>query len=986
MKKSLAVILCILMLVSVLPINSWAINSPNIETSPFEKILGVYDGSYTATQGITGLSLSIYRTEDLLNDNILLQKYADVASSCEVSSEENAEKSFTVEDVKSIIFQHSEEYIALFNFFPMVDKETGIGPNPDLEEGLYTMTIGYDESTEKYEFIGSQWIQHDTYAFADLKNITLVDDTLSGDVYGEYASWFWTEYGDVGDVSVCSGKGHSGYRIDFENESVSLGVNEKQQIKAVVKNNQGILASDKVNIKWFSNDENIAKINGENWDDTNLEYALGTIVGISEGVTEVYAELDNNRLATCTVVVSQNNTIAPLEIDTTYELISQIISSKDENVTTYKFAPHYKITATIKNPDVNAVTGVTVKLILPSNATIYGEYNIEKNALQIRSGGEISFTWEIVTEGDYCDTTEVQYWISAESDQSVEIFGRKTIFVEPFVGQDNRIDFNSDVWDFINTQYYYDKGHFINTEYYNSLINVVGNIERERIDAYLNSEWQGSCYGMSTIAALMKLGHLDPEDYKNASNVLKNLPAPKESDEIYSLITYYHMTQTLDAYYAALNANLRLDESDRLIELVNSVEKVKIGETPVLLSIWFMNKDYDIYSIENDYFSGHAILAYDVEYGNYNVKSIVDGSISAYDKRVLIYDPNNNEEPIFLYINSDFTKWIVDGYCQNRVSEDGLYWYKGEGYFSFVDEVDVLDSINIEDSIDNYYSKLVANINTELRIFSYKEDGTGEEFVVCGINIFEMLNDDVIAYVDSLCGEGTSSAFGYLFSEDVVELNIVPETGNSAIDLTYTFDGVSYIVQTQTGKQVFLSENKNVSVECNGAYSLTAMYDEGEYSSDWYYYCIEGICDGTISISQNEQGYTIISGDDLENVNLTVKSENNTLSKSFTTDKNSVMITNQGNTVAILLDSDSNGTYETDLNEYLKTQESETDKEHADKNNNYTEDNSPAKENNIALFDTLKNMTNETLIIAGASIAGVILLVIICVIVKKKRF
>ncbi len=961
-KRIISSLLIVVMLLAQASIVAFAITDN--QRQKIEDILGVYDGSYTATQGITGLTLSVYKTQELLGDNGLLQKYADVANSCGVSSSGGTNTSFTAEDIKSIVSQHADEYIALFNFFPMVDKN-GVGPNPDVEEGLYTMTVTYNESSGKYDFVGSRWIQHDTYVFADLKNVVLNDDVLSGDVYGEYASFFWTEYGDLGDVSVCSGKGHSGYRIDFENSSASLGINEKQKIKAVVKNNEGTPATDAVNIRWFSNNESIAKITGENWRDSNPDYATGTIVGVSEGVTEVYAELDNNRIATCTVVVSNTGTIAPVEIETSYELISQIISSTEGNITTYEFAPTYEITATIKNPDTNKINNVAVKLNLPDSASLYGEGELSSVVDELDSNETITLTWNIIVEADYYNTTDIQYSVSSESDQTAEIFEYKTIFVEPFVGKDNRIKYDVDVWNFINSSTYYDNGYFVNSEYYNSLINAVGNIEKERIDEYLKSNWGGSCYGMAVISALTKLSHLTPNDYDNAASVLKDLPAPKDSDEIYSLITYYHMTQKLDAYYAALNENLSLDETQRLIALVNAVEKVKIGGTPVLLSIWYMNKDYDIYSIETDYFSGHAILAYDVEYGNYSMKSSVDGTTASYDKRVLIYDPNDNQNPIYLYINSDFSNWLVNGYCQNRTKSDGLYWFKGEGYFSFVDDADVMDSINVEDSITNYYSRLITNANTQLKIKVQNEDGSFDEFDAQGINLSNILDNKIYAYVDGLTGDGVSTGFGYILPEEAEELYIVPDSGAEALDLSYQYSGVLYSIKTQSGENVSFSESNSVEMECNGEYTLTATYDNGKYSTSWYYYSISGTTDGEIGLSQDSDGYTIISGDTLTGVKLTVKGASGEVVRSIDTTEDSLLIKDDNGTIVLYADVDNNGTFETNLDKVDDSDDSATQDDE--------------QTNKIGEF------LNKYIVFVCVGVVFVVLAIIVIIVVVKKR-
>jgi len=963
-RRIIAVILVSLLLLTQFSTMAFALT--DTQKQNIENILGVYDGSYTATQGITGLTLSIYKTNDLLNDDVLLKKYADVASSCGVSASNGGTKVFTVEDIKFVISQHTDDYIALFNFFPMVDED-GVGPNPNVEEGLYTMTVSYNESTGKFDFIGSQWIQHDTYVFADLKNVVLTDDVLSGDVYGEYASFFWTEYGDLGDVSVCSGKGHSGYRIDFENESASLGINEKQKIRAVVKNNEGLPATDAANIKWFSNNESIAKISGENWGDSSFQYATGTIVGVSEGTTEVYAELENKRVATCTVVVSKNGTIAPLEIITSYELISQIISTTEGNITTYTFSPNYKVSAIIKNPDTNQVDNVIVKLNLPDTAALYGDGSLEQTIQSLSSNEDRTITWNIVVEGDPYRTTSIEYTVSAESDQTAEIVEYKTIFVDPFVGSDNRIKYDTDVWNFINSSSYYDAGYFINTEYYNSLINAIGNVERERIESYLQSNWGGSCYGMAVISALTKLEHLTPNNYHSAASNLKDLPAPKDSDEVYSLITYYHMTQKLDAYYTALNNNLALDESQRLIALINAVEKVKIGEAPVVLSIWYMNKDYDIHSIETDYFNGHAILAYDVEYGNYNIKSLVNGTSATYDKRILIYDPNNNQTPIYMYINSDCSEWIVDGYCQNKTKEDGLYWYKGEGYFSFIDDAEIMDSINVEDSISNYYSRLVANANTQLKVKIQNDDGSVDEYSVHGVNINNFADDNIIPYVEGLTGDGLASGFGYFFNDEADTIIITPDSGDYSFDFDYYLSGTSYSVKTEHGEEISFTDNDSVEMECDGDYVITAIYDENNYSTSWYYYSISGNTEGTIGVSQNESGYTIVSGDNLNGLKLTVKGNFGEIVREINTDENSVLIKEDDGVVVLYADIDNNGSFETNLDKLNDTDDS---------GDSSTDD----EETNIVI-----GFIKDNMLYIGIGVLIVVMVVVVVVAVAKKK-
>ena len=952
LKRGVYFVLIILILLTNLHIDAAALTDKQIES--LERILGVYEGRYTAPQGLTGLTLSIYRTKDLISDDVQLQKFADIATSCRASAEEDTVEPITIDDIRTIVSKHTDDYIAIFNYYPLVNAETGVGPNPDVEEGLYTMTVSYNESSGKYSFTGSEWIQHDTYVFADLVNISLSDDVLLGDVYGEYASLLWTEYGDIGDVSVSSGKSQAGYRIELGTKAMSFGVNEKQQIFAVVRDGAGVPSEQSAAIRWFSNDADIAQISGEDWGGAGCDFAVGTIIGVSEGITEVYAELENNRVASCKVVVSQNGTMAPLEIETSYELVSQIISSKEGEITTYKFAPNYNITATIKNPDVHLASDVIISIILPDRAAIYGDYRTSLDNIEIDAGDSVTVSWSILTEGDYNSITNVQYAISAESDRCAEIKEYKTIFVEPFVGQDNRIKYDKDVWNFINSDAYFNKGHFISSEYYDYLINSVSNVEREHIDDYLNCDWNGSCYGMSAISCLSKLGHINPKDYYSDAEVLKDLPSPDSSDDIYSLITYYHMTQKSEAYYAEILKNYSMDESQKLIELVNAVEKVKIGGTPVVIGISFMEEDFDLHSIKDDYFTGHAILAYDVEYGKHSVNSIVDGKKYEYDKKIKIYDPNDNKTPIYMHINSDYSAWIVDGYCQSRTKNDGLYWYKGEGNFTFLSDANNLDPINIRDSRANYVSRIIANENTRLRIKLKDDGGESGEFRVHGINILDNTNTDVIAYSEAMNGEGYSSSFGYMIDNDFNEIIVFPEDEASGIDVEYCFDGVSLAAECESSQSVAFSEDRAITLECSGEYSLSATYNETGNASSWFNYNVQGDSSGAVRLFQDDEGYTVISGDDLGDINISVQNSSGVQSRKLSTDEKKVRISGD-NALVFLIDADNNGTFETNIDRINITEIYKTD---------------------IAI-------SSISIVIASAAITLIILLVLVIVIIKR---
>ncbi len=302
-------LISVLLVLLILSANLVVLASPltDVQKNKMEELLGVYDGYYTATQGLTGLTLSVYRTQDLLNDTELLSHYADTANSYYSSYGDSSNK-YSADFVKDIVSRHPDEYIAIFNFFPMVD-ENGNLPNPNVEEGLYTMTISYSEELGTYHFTGHEWIQHLSYVFVDLENVTLSDDSLSGQVFGSiYAGAPKT---NVGNVLVSKNRGFDGYRIVLDANELSVNADSEAEIKAFVKDARGNTATNNVNIKWGSKDEDIVKVTGENWGDSGYEYAKASISAEAVGTTEIYAELDNKRIAICTVTVT-GGAVAPV--------------------------------------------------------------------------------------------------------------------------------------------------------------------------------------------------------------------------------------------------------------------------------------------------------------------------------------------------------------------------------------------------------------------------------------------------------------------------------------------------------------------------------------------------------------------------------------------------------------------------------------------------------------------------------------------------
>jgi len=141
-------ILCLMLMLSV--ISCLLCFSVNAESST--SIAGIYEGTYTAPQGLTGVTLYI---------------------------EKDGNKN-----------------TAIFEFYP-----TEGGP-ADVESGSFNMSI--KKNADIYELKAGSWISKaPTYITLDIKNCTIENGILNGEIYGYRSSFFGIkmDYGYLGEIN-----------------------------------------------------------------------------------------------------------------------------------------------------------------------------------------------------------------------------------------------------------------------------------------------------------------------------------------------------------------------------------------------------------------------------------------------------------------------------------------------------------------------------------------------------------------------------------------------------------------------------------------------------------------------------------------------------------------------------------------------------------------------------------------------------------------
>lgn len=177
------------------------LSSISFRKTDFELITGDYIGVYTAQQGLTNIMLGIHFADDLLENKTKLEEIAGkatFASTTYVGDESITKKEFTWKDIYDAVSQYKGKYIAIFYYYENIE-------NTGVETGIYICTAKYDGDAQTYSFTGVEWLQHDTYDFADIKNAAMNGDYLVGDIWGQASSggiWWGTTYQEVGNVIV----------------------------------------------------------------------------------------------------------------------------------------------------------------------------------------------------------------------------------------------------------------------------------------------------------------------------------------------------------------------------------------------------------------------------------------------------------------------------------------------------------------------------------------------------------------------------------------------------------------------------------------------------------------------------------------------------------------------------------------------------------------------------------------------------------------
>lgn len=462
--------------------------------------------------------------------------------------------------------------------------------------------------------------------------------------------------------------------------------------------------------------------------------------------------------------------------------------------------------------------------------------------------------------------------------------------------QKSQFTWGTDNWNFNNSApKYFPKSTYkdhISDDYLNVFKNNLTNSEYFLIfesdtSWNINSKWSGSCYGMSSLTLLAKEGLLPFGSFQAGATKLTDLASPVNNKDVSSLITYYQLLQVKEV----------ITQQYRTVPYRSHEENIK-----AIISALDENTTC-IVGFKKDGWGGHAVLAYGYEYGSWTFDGVT------YDGCIKICDPNSStayNKEANIYFNTNSYNWAIPRYSYvpitsatgakfNYVGADVNHINLG-GYLS--------GSAN--NTIENYVARIDANAISDNRTVS-KVMGNEGVYMNHAAAPGEIVED----YSYFMGGESQGTA-GYNLYDAESAYKVVQDTPVK-LDLSIDYEDCFMTASSMAGTSVIFDNEGFVEVKGDSSDFKLSITSDKDHPTSWFTISAEGTGASSASLKLAEDGY-ILSSDSLKDVSLKALNKDSVATVSFSTDLPSVYIYEiNESTIGIKVDSDNNGTYETEL-------------------------------------------------------------------------
>lgn len=481
-------------------------------------------------------------------------------------------------------------------------------------------------------------------------------------------------------------------------------------------------------------------------------------------------------------------------------------------------------------------------------------------------------------------------------------------------GQDN--------WSFNNSSSYFEN-YDVNSTVFNlmkqdfGLSNSQAYELKQAIEEGNYYGFGGSCFGMTVSEIMAKQGDISLSRYGGNDNINKN----SNTSNMTSVINFIQNLQSVSRCSQVLRQVPFMSGGYSQYDFIDKAESVLTNEAifvKIAYGIKYLNKNTGEYSSAGY----HAVLGYGIEDCNYY--SPVTGK--SYDKKILVADPNYlSQNQLYddscIYYRSSDHSWICPYWNTSGSSYAYLcYWNSSSGtstntgfiknimkYTSLVDTVDLMADY----SVSHYIAGLkVENISGNLTAVDQIENTGNPNLEYAGpagsgIAQYNIEMDDSYNVKE---GEEFYALWNPTANYSVSYTK--PSTYNLKMD----YEDIVYYANVDNGVYTLLKPNGSINLRGSDAtYSLTMVTDDTECVTDWYALSVTGKNVDNLTFSKQNNGY-VLTSNCLNNVEISAKNNNVEVNKTFSTTYDSVFIYEiDENTIGLKVDTDGNGTYETEL-------------------------------------------------------------------------
>lgn len=470
-----------------------------------------------------------------------------------------------------------------------------------------------------------------------------------------------------------------------------------------------------------------------------------------------------------------------------------------------------------------------------------------------------------------------------------------------------RFDWGRDNWNFNNSKA---RGFFAYSTYRDQISPSYQNVLKKNLTptaydivftgtsynkAWLDEEWHGACYGMSSLTLLSQNGYLPYRAYNASATCLHDLSYPKADKNICSLVNYYQMLQANDSiqqHYETTKDKTNDANIKTILRLLSQNEAVLVG-------------------YHKDGWGGHSVLAYEYKTGSWTWNGI------SYQGRIKICDPNNSlgdNEKYYMYLNKNTYyntyDWAIPAYAYGNVkSVSGAVINYISADPDFINSGGYLSGTT-GSYTDNYIARINAYAISNNSTVSKMAEDDGSY-----VNVNTAPGDIVEDYSYVLSGE-TKGVLGYkLYDPDAAYR--VSQTDAEPLKLTMRYANSYMTGYAQAGYSILFDPTGYIELKGeNTDYEIGMTFDDS-YPTDWFTLHVSGQA-SSASLRMAEEGY-ILTADNLQNVRLRANNTDVSASLLFSTDEKSVFIYEiDETTIGLKINADNNGTYETDLTQSLR--------------------------------------------------------------------